>query len=285
MNMIDRGGVDDTGEQDVRGLRREFAGDVPLPGDALEYPSIRYREDVPHEGALPDLYRQSDDVEPTDDEITEELLHMVDTGELAFGWIEDRQEFGFWEPSPGPARASSVTPRSPSAQLARASARPDLMSRCCRTLAIVVAAVLAPFAVGLAAAATEHQNDDDSVDQPEMTGNDAPMGSVSTPTATSSPGTAPTPTRSAVVKLPGSSPSLGKHAKASSGPETHKAKTSVGKHRKTSSEEPKKGVKTFVPISKVALAAPAQPETSKGLVGDTAGRVLQPVGSLLGNAS
>jgi hypothetical protein len=278
MNMIRRDETGDTGEQDVRELRRLY-GDGPEVPPTLPLtdngPFVRDKEDVPHEDAIPDLYGLDNASE--DDAVEEILLQMVEDGELCFGWLEDRQEFGFWyaedasepvtpEPVPAPARVSRRRPKRP---LAR------------RILVGVAATFAAPFAIGLCAYAAEQgEHHAHPVDQPDLTSDDVPVGGKDReadyqPLGASS---APIPTPSSTKRA--------RHAKPSVHPEKPKAAASAAKHAKKAATATKgpAALPTGIPTIKVTLPSPV-PTAAKhdGPLGMVVKAVLAPVGALLGN--
>jgi hypothetical protein len=203
MNTIRRDGADDTGNQDVRGLRRHFLGgngaSQEMPKEAST-PHLRDKEDVPHEGSIPDFYGLEDPFEDTaEGQIEAVLLKMVDEGELCFGWIEERQEMGFWrcddaesccptpEPAPEPERKRVSHRRAP-------TARQRVMSRAMVTM---VAAVATPFAIGVAAYAVDEAREHrkPTVEQTDLAAEESPSQTpapVTTPTVVQAPAQLPT---------------------------------------------------------------------------------------------
>lgn len=287
MNMIRRDETGDTGEQDVRELRRLY-GEGPEASPTLPLtdngPFVRDKEDVPHEDAIPDFYGLDNASE--EDEVEETLLHMVEDGELCFGWLEDRQEFGFWhcddvddsqccptsepaptpEPVPAPARVSRRRPKRP---LAR------------RILVGAAATLTAPFVIGLCAYAAEQgERHAHPMDQPDLTSDDAPVSGKDReadyqPLGASS---APMPTPSSSKRA--------KHAKPSAHPEKPKATASAAKHAKKAAIATKgpSALPTGIPTIKVTLPSPVSTAAKHdGPLGMVLKAVLAPVGALLGN--
>ncbi|MFE9525131.1 hypothetical protein [Streptomyces sp. NPDC006631] len=185
MNMTRHGGADDTGEQDVRELRRAYEQirQAKPAADFLDVgPFVRHNEDVPHEGAIPDLYGQPDDDEGSEEQVEEELLQMVEDGELCFGWLEDRGEFGFWFPEEEPATVADPAPEwapeavpevtSPDPAPVRGSHRRPKERPLARKIFVGVAATLtAPFVIGVAAYAADHGNsgtNDTALGRPDL---------------------------------------------------------------------------------------------------------------------
>jgi hypothetical protein len=203
MNTIRRDGADDTGEQDVRGLRRQFLGGNVAPQEKpkeAEAPYLRNKEDVPHEGSIPDFYGLADPFEDTaEGQIEAVLLKMVDEGELCFGWIEERQEMGFWrcddaesccprpEPAPQPETKRVSHRRAP-------TTRQRVMSRAMVTM---VAAVATPFAIGVGAYAVDQAREQHkpTVERTDLAAEESPSQTpapVTTPTVVQAPAQLPT---------------------------------------------------------------------------------------------
>lgn len=308
MNTIWRDGADDTGEQDVRGLRRHFMGgngaSQEKPKEA-EAPHLRDKEDVPHEGSIPDFYGLEDPFEDTaEGQIEAVLLKMVDEGELCFGWIEERQEMGFWRcddaesasaccptPAPEPQKASSHR-RTP-------TTRHRVLSRAMVTL---VASVTAPFAIGVAAYAVSEAKEQHkpTVEQTDLAAEETPS---QTPAATPKATTPTAITPHSSISAPNANRaqggvSEGKHRKDPEGSQhehehehdhkhgdkhghhhlagEHKRHHHIGKHRRDNASP----APSTAPAA-VASPAPRPPgrrSTTEGLVSE----VFQPVESLLG---
>lgn len=130
VRKIHNDGADDTGETDVSELRARFSDGSYVPV------------------AEPEM---------TDDDIEAVLLQMVDDGELCWGWIPERNEFGFWpcETNAWPCDPGNET-RTPihaepvveAAGAKHRRAKVPVMRRA----AVTLAAVLAVPAVGVAVA-------------------------------------------------------------------------------------------------------------------------------------
>lgn len=168
--MVGKGGrdeADDTGGLDVSELRARFSAGQQLP--VAEEPDI------------------------TDDEIEAVLLQMVDEGELSWGWLPERQEFGFW------TNDTSVSPCAPGNDARTPTYAEPVVEATgpkhrqpkapvMRRVAVTVAAVLATPLVGVAVAEVAnipvHRALDDSTDA-----SDASYVSImpTTPTPTSEP--------------------------------------------------------------------------------------------------
>jgi hypothetical protein len=291
MNRIRRDDAGDTGEQDVRELRRLYGGTpeaVPTLPLADAGPFVRDKEDVPHEDAIPDLYGL--DNAPEEDEVEEVLLHMVEDGELCFGWLEDRQEFGFWYPEDEPVQPAAPTPE-PAPEPARVSRRRPRRSLGRRLLLGLAATIAAPFAVGLCAYAAEEgeHHAHHPMDRPDNTSNDIPMGAGGVREADDADYQ---PQTASATPLPASaSTKRPKHAKPSAHPETPRVKTTAAKHAKKPATTANKGPSALLsgtPTVKVTLPAPSTapvPSTGKheGPLSTVVNTLLAPVGALLGN--
>jgi hypothetical protein len=287
MNRIRREDAGDTGEQDVRELRRLYGG-TPEATPTLPLtdagPFVRDKEDVPHEDAIPDLYGLDNASE--EDDVEEVLLQMVEDGELCFGWLEDRQEFGFWYPEDAPEQPAAAPEPAPAPARARVSRRRPKRPLARRILLGVAATFAAPFAIGLCAYAAEegeHQAHHPN-DRPDLTSDDVPVGSGAGREADDAD-YQPQGASSAPIPTP-SSTKRPKHAKPSTQPEQPKAKTTAGKHAKkaaTATTGPS-ALPTGAPTVKVTLPTPA-PSTAKhdGPVDTVVKTLLAPVGALLGN--
>lgn len=296
MNMIRRDEADDTGEQDVRDLRRIFGeGEAVSPTRSLMDvgPYVRHKEDVPHEDAIPDLYGLDNTSER--DEVEETLLQMVEEGELCFGWLEDRGEFGFWhcddlegsqycptsepdgpqsacKPEPVPERVSRRRPKRP---LAR------------KILLGVAASITAPFAIGVVAYAAEQGEyqggQSQPIGRPDLTSDDIPE-QHSAADAGNTASYQPLDTS----RTPSPAPSRVKHAKPSTQQETPKAPISTGKHAKKSVSKGPSALPTGIPTIKVKLPSSVPSPTAAQVkrpdpVGSLVKSILAPVGALFGN--
>lgn len=136
VSKIQRDDSDDTGEQDVRELRARFANGAGAP--------------VVEEDGI------------SDDDIEQTLLRMVEEGTLCFGWIPERQEFGFW-----PASESQPIQRSERQEPIkhrRAPRKPAVMRRVVCTLAVVLATPVVGFTVSQAQDATRVTPRQDNAD-------------------------------------------------------------------------------------------------------------------------
>lgn len=270
---------DDTGEQDVRELRQHFAKNEPLPTND---PFVRHKEDVPHEGSLPDFYG-------LDDEIDMELSALVDAGELCMGWDSETQEVIYWLPEePELAEQPEPAPKH-----SRRAPKPRKRSKLYRRALLTVVASVAPFFVGMTAEAAMDMRSEPThpLDQPDLAGADAP-----------SPSDQPTtyddyrPTGAAYSNA-------ARHAKVTTSPTVEKPGSYVGKHRKTlpkkvaetvkatkkpESKTPKPDVKaTPAPAVKAtpapAVTTPAAPKQApRTPIEDVVTGVLGTVHSLLG---
>jgi hypothetical protein len=197
MNTIRRDGADDTGNQDVRGLRRHFLGGNGAPQEMpkeASTPHLRDKEDVPHEGSIPDFYGLADPFEDTaEGQIEAVLLKMVDDGELCFGWIEERQEMGFWRCDDAESCCPTPEPAPPKVSHRRTrTARHPVMSRAVVTL---VAAVTAPFAIGVAAYAVDEAREQrkPTVEQTDLAAEETPSQTpAAKPTVAAVPAPLPT---------------------------------------------------------------------------------------------
>lgn len=268
MNMTRHGGADDTGEQDVRELRRAYEQirDANPNGDLVDVgPFVRHKEDVPHEGSIPDLYGQPDDAETGEDCVEDELLQMVEDGELCFGWLEDRGEFGFWFPEEETATAEEPTPQwLPEAVAEVTSADPAPVRRShrrpkerplARKIFVGVAATLtAPFVIGVAAYAADHGHsgtDEASLGRPDLAADaheeptpaDKPnllnyqtqhtVRAVSAPMPTVTVTATETVTAKPSVGPSGESKTADASATPQTGEDKNKSKKRHGRHRKT----------------------------------------------------
>ncbi|MFJ6508696.1 hypothetical protein [Streptomyces sp. NPDC091879] len=286
MNTTRRDGADDTGEQDVRELRRLFGrslDDTPTRPEPDYLPFVRDKEDVPHEDALPDFYGL-DNASEEDDEVTEELLQMVEDGELCFGWLEDRQEFGFWFPEEEPADLSLEIPDAPPEPVKGSRRRPKrpLFKRAFLALAATVAA---PFAIGLCSYAAEEgeHHAHHPVDRPDLVSDDVDTDDVremsDRPAVPLDRPAASTYTQETRAK--------GKHAKTTTKPEKATTTAPTGKHRKVTATPSPSAAPSKAPAHtvKVPAAAPSPSATAthhSGAVGTVVNSVLGPVVSLLG---
>jgi hypothetical protein len=277
MNTIRREGTgDDTGEQDVRELRRRHAGNDPLPRSE---PYVRHREDVPHERALPDFYGLEDDG------IVTELSELVDAGELCMGVDPDSGEVIYWFPeAEEPEQPQPAPPRS-----RRAHKQRKRSSLYRRTLLTVVAS-LAPFFVGMTAEAAldMHAERNHPMDQPDVVGDEIPSPS---PTAQ----TASDVTHTVHSYRPYVPVTTTRRAGVTTSPTVEKPGSYVGKHRKalpkriaTASKTPKKPeskapepAATTTPKPATAPPAPAkqQPHTPAEAI---VNGLLGPVEAILG---
>ncbi|MGW0626130.1 hypothetical protein [Streptomyces sp. NPDC002758] len=228
MNTTRRDGRDDTGEQDVRELRHRFAGEHSAPTGIPNEPHVRHKEDVPHEGSIPDFYGLGEE----DDGIDEELSALVDAGELCMGWDSDTEEIIYWLPQETPlAEEPEPAPKRPSR---RAHKTPRKHAALYRRAVLTLVASIAPFFVGMTAEAAMdmHAERTHPMDQPDMVGNEVP---TPTPTAaaTDTPLDAEGTVDTSDYRPTGSSYALAaRHAKATTYPTTEKPGTYVGKHRK-----------------------------------------------------
>ena len=210
-------GEEDTGEQDVRGLRRDLTGGSGVAPDTD--PHVRDKEDVPHEGSLPDFYGLQDDEE--DSAVTEALMEMVDSGEMSFAWDEDRQDFVFWNnlPDSEPDREEVTATAAPRPEIEplpvkhtgrRRRPKPTGLGVFRNALVITVAAMAAPFAVANMPAETfkslhePDHNDDDSASSPSTEFTDAPVqvGQVGTVTGKFPRGASRPPANPALIASP-----------------------------------------------------------------------------------
>jgi hypothetical protein len=289
MNTMRRNGADDTGEQDVRELRR-LHGEVPEDTPTCPLgdlgPFVRDKEDVPHEDAIPDFYGL-DNASGESDEITDELLQMVEDGELCFGWLEDREEFGFWFPDEEPAGRPLVMPDTPLQQPERISRRKPKRPLLKKVVLALAATVTAPFAVGMCAYAAEQgeHRAHHEMERPDLTSDDTEN---IAPDAVASYSPAPAPTsyvqeaKDAVAKA-----KHAKHAKASAKPEKNPTKAPTGKRRKAAATPAPSAVPSTTPAITVKLPSPtpSPSHTSAshpGPVGSVVHGLLGPVVHLLG---
>jgi hypothetical protein len=283
MNTKRRDGSDDTGEQDVRELRRllgEGPDDTPTRPLSDSGPFVRHKEDVPHEDAIPDFYGL-DNGSTEDDEVTEELLQMVEDGELCFGWLEDRQEFGFWFPDEEPAGRPLIIPDTPLQETKRVSRRRPKRPLLKRVVLAIAATVTAPFAIGVCSYAAEEgeHRAHHEMDRPDLTSEDTVNVA---PHEMDDRSPAPMTTSYAAGPV-----TKGKHAKTYSKPEKVTTKAPTGKHRKVGSAPAPSAVPSKAPAHTVKLpsATPSASPTSTshpGAVGATVHTILSPVVSLLG---
>jgi hypothetical protein len=253
MNTIRRDGTgDDTGEQDVRELRRRHAGSDPLP---TYEPYVRHREDVPHEDALPDFYGLEDDG------VDAELSELVDAGELCMGVDPATGEVVYWFPEEStPAEEHGAPAPEPRNHRAR---RPRKRSTLYRRTVLTLVASVAPFFVGMTAEAAldMHAERAHPMDRPDVAGDEMPE-------------PAPTEDVSDVTGythyVPASSGSRpltpARHAKVTTSPTAEKPDSYVGKHRKALPKHAVAAVKaTKKPESKTpkpAATAPAKTATT-----------------------
>jgi hypothetical protein len=294
MNTLRRDGADDTGEQDVRDLRRHLGGvadDTPtLPLGDLG-PFVRDKEDVPHEDALPDFYGL-DNAFDGSDEVTDELLQLVEDGELCFGWLEDRQEFGFWFPDEESAGRPLVIPDTPLQQPTKVSRRRPKRPLLKRSFLALAATVTAPFAVGMCAYAAEegehraHQE----MERPDITSDVSDGTDDLAPSEHEMSAYSPTPAPSSYA---GGTVTKAKHAKVTAQPETAVTKAPAGKHRKVTaipatgpSAVPSKSPAFTVKLPSVSPSpsptAPRHHHHHSGVVGSVVQDVFSPVVHLLG---
>lgn len=239
MNTIRRDGTgDDTGEQDVRELRRQASNEAAPRSE----PHVRHREDVPHEHAIPDFYGPEDNV-IEGDEVDAELSELVDSGELCMGWDSERQEVIYWLPEDNEV----VGQREPAVKKRSLRARkPRRRSSAYRRVILTLAACIAPFIVGMAAEAAldMHAEHNPSMDQPDMVGNTVPDAATTKPRAGA-------PKRIRVYQLSDAGRAkTGKHAKVTTSPTVEKPGSYVGKHRKVIGD-------TIVKVVKAPRKVPA----------------------------
>lgn len=253
MNMVWRDDAGDTGEQDVRELRRAYEQirEAKPDGDLADSgPFVRSKEDVPHEGSIPDFYGRPEDTTDDSDDVEEELLQLVETGELCFGWLEDRGEFGFWFPEEEPATVPDPTPvpTPATAEPVRRSHRRTRERPITRKILLGVAVSLAaPLSIGVAAYAADqgHRPPERNWDTPDLaadatqnpTPSDKPnmMNYQTSQRAIRADGPAPAPTVTVTATVT-AFPSPAKHAKAPTAlekPDPGHAKGPGGRHRKT----------------------------------------------------
>lgn len=290
MNMTRRGGADDTGEQDVRELRRLFGGsadDAPTRSFPDSVPYVRHKEDVPHEDALPDFYGLDKSSEE-DDEVTDELLQMVEDGELCFGWLEDRQEFGFWFPDEEPAGRLLVMPDAPPEPVSATRGRPR-RPFIKRALLALAATVAAPFAIGVCSYAAEEgeHHAHHPVDQPDLAAeNDGYVSNGDVHAMSSHP---ETPVNRPVTTTSYMRPTAirAKHAKPSVKPEVASTAAPAGKHRKAPvllvpSAAPSSTATLTVKLPVVTPSPSATALHHPGSVSTLVHGVLGPVTSLIG---
>jgi hypothetical protein len=200
MNTIRRDGADDTGNQDVRGLRRHFLGGNGAPQEMpkeANTPHLRDKEDVPHEGSIPDFYGLADPFEDTaEGQIEAVLLKMVDEGELCFGWIEERQEMGFWHCDDAEPTASCCPTPEPAPQRVSHRRAPTTRHRVMsRAMVTMVAAVATPFAIGVGAYAVDEAREQHkpTVEQTDLAAEETPSQTpAAKPTAAAAPAPLPT---------------------------------------------------------------------------------------------
>jgi hypothetical protein len=225
MYTIRRGGSEDTGEQDVRELRRRFAEPTPITAPETYTPR---QEDASHDTASSNFCGvvQGDEVSTT-------LAEMVDSGELHLGWDEQRQEFVYWVPegveiSDGCEEEEDVFEPIPVPALSSTRTRghrraPKPRSSICRRTVMAVVASLAPFFIGVAAeAAISKHAYQPGMDHPDVTGNDWEQ-----------PEPDPTPNYRPAT---GGSGTVAKRTSTITPPTEQKAQDYVGKHRKNPSE-------------------------------------------------
>jgi hypothetical protein len=200
MNTIRRDGADDTGNQDVRGLRRHFLGGNGAPQEMpkeASTPHLRDKEDVPHEGSIPDFYGLADPFEDTaEGQIEAVLLKMVDEGELCFGWIEERQEMGFWRCDDAESSASCCPTPEPAPQRVSHRRAPTTRQRVMsRAMVTMVAAVATPFAIGVGAYAVDQAREQHkpTVEQTDLAAEETPSQTpAAKPTVAKAPAPLPT---------------------------------------------------------------------------------------------
>lgn len=307
MNMIWRDDAGDTGEQDVRELRRAYEQirEAKPDGDLVDVgPFVRNKEDVPHEGAIPDFYGLPDDTTDGQDHVEDELLQMVEAGELCFGWLEDRGEFGFWFPEEKSATAPDPTPEPApvaAAPVRRSHRRVKERTIGHKILLGVAASLAAPLTIGVAAYAADHgqrppERNWDSPDlAAEATTNPPPsdkpnmLNYQTSQRVIRADAAAPAPTVTVTATVT-ASPSAAKHAKApaaSQGAEVFK-EMGPGRHRKTddaSAEKKQKPHHHHKGHHKAKDSAQAKDSDSgkrQGPVPALVTSILAPVGDLLG---
>ncbi|MFE4681630.1 hypothetical protein ACFRNJ_12430 [Streptomyces sp. NPDC056721] len=232
MGTTRRDGRDDTGEYDVQQLRHRFAGGE-IPPTVTNEPYVRHKEDVPHEGALPDLYALGEC-----DETDAELAIMVEDGDLHCGWDAERGEFIYWLPEESEWEDIPLeTLDTPIAQ--GKHRRPAPRRNGARRVLLTLAASVAPFYVGMVAEAGlgEHvqglQQPDEAADAWDIPTQPTPVPTVTVATTSDFRPTA-NDYRAAV--------STGRHARRPSTPEVEKPGNYVGRHRKTDTKTaPPKG--------------------------------------------
>jgi hypothetical protein len=217
MNSIRRDGRDDTGEQDVRELRRRFAGEPLAPTGMSNDPHLRDKEDVPHEGSLADFYGLEDDG------IEAELSALVDAGELCMGWDSDTQEVVYWLPEePELVKHPAPKPRS------RRARKPRNRSSIYRRTVLTLVASMAPLLVGMAAEAGLDMHADRSrpMDQPDVAGAEVPTPSATVQAEATTTGLNNYRPTSSSYQL------AARHARVTTSPTVEKPGSYVGKHRK-----------------------------------------------------
>jgi hypothetical protein len=271
---------DDTGEQDVRELRRLYGGDEYAPKSE---PYVRDKEDVPHEHAIPDFYGLEEGV-PSLQEVKDELSELVDAGELCMGWDEEEQSFVYWFPEGSDlVQQPAPAPEKPS----RRTRKPRRRRNVYRRSLLILAASVAPFFFGMTAEAAldMHAEHKLPMDQPDMAGDEVPLPAASAQDAAPVVHTY----RHYVPATPA------RHAKATTSPNVEKPDSYVGKHRKTlpkpvatAQKKPKKpeskapkpaATATPKPTAAPSVPSAQKPDTPAEAVVNT---LLRPVAGLLG---
>jgi hypothetical protein len=221
MNTIGRDGQD-TGEQDVRELRRLHAGGTHTPSvDNIPY--VRHKEDVPHEDALPDFYGLDECEFPSIHEVKDELSEMVDAGELCMGWDAEQQAFVYWFPEEAEEVWEELAPEP--APTSRRKPRKGHRKGLRRAL-LTVAATVAPLFMGMVAEAAldDHVHHQTNTD-PDLVADDWQ------PTTLHTAPIANTSTLGYLETRPDSD-SYARHARPTTSPTVEKPNSYVGRHRK-----------------------------------------------------
>ncbi|MFE2099542.1 hypothetical protein [Streptomyces sp. NPDC059468] len=222
MNTIGRDGQD-TGEQDVRELRRLHAGGTHTPS-VDNVPHVRHKEDVPNEGALADFYGLDECEFPSIHEVKDELSDMVDAGELCMGWDAEQQAFVYWFPEEREVWEEQPLPES--AATAHRRKAPRGRRKGFRRALLTVAATVAPLFMGMVAEAAldDHVHHQTNTDPDLADDNWQPQTVHTTPIANTS-------TLDNVETRPDSD-SYARHARPSTSPTVEKPNSYVGRHRK-----------------------------------------------------
>jgi hypothetical protein len=174
MSTTRRDGRDDTGEYDVQHLRHRVAGDEISP-TVPNVPYVRHKEDVPHEGALPDLYALGDEADA-------ELAIMVEDGDLHCGWDAERGEFIYWLPEE--SEWEDIPPEAPDTPIAQGKhRRPAPRRGGARRVLLTLAASVATLYVGMVAEASlgEHVQE---LEQPDEAADEWDIPTQPTPAPT-----------------------------------------------------------------------------------------------------